>query len=240
MPFFSFRPDASISLRHFRVELAPPQTRTSPIKAYGSSSESLATVATSVGSVNEGSRLSVLASLPRRCFHQAVPFPTPRLPRLGSPAFQQYYETAKTPAAPHPHSVRHVALGYLGLASLSLRWTLSHRPPAWMLFRRWHPLRLWSQGRKRVSHVPREPYCAFALFSDPGRTSAPRPYRRSGAAPAVQTTKAPATGSLSRLHHTALALAVYASCRHLLTTMQNSLPGVANRSGWDWLPTEFR
>jgi len=33
---------------------------------------------------------------------------------------------------------------------------------------------LWSQGRRRVSHVPREPQCACALLSDPGRTSAPR------------------------------------------------------------------
>ena len=32
---------------------------------------------------------------------------------------------------------------------------------------------IWSQGRRRVSHVPREPRCAFALVSDPGRTSAP-------------------------------------------------------------------
>jgi hypothetical protein len=32
---------------------------------------------------------------------------------------------------------------------------------------------VWSQGRVWVSHVPREPQCAFALLSDPGRTSAP-------------------------------------------------------------------
>jgi hypothetical protein len=37
---------------------------------------------------------------------------------------------------------------------------------------------------------------------------------RLGAALAVLTTKAPGTIILSRLYHTAFALAVYASCRH--------------------------
>ena len=32
---------------------------------------------------------------------------------------------------------------------------------------------VWSHGRGWVSHVPREPHCAFALLSDPGRTWTP-------------------------------------------------------------------
>jgi hypothetical protein len=75
---------------------APPQTRTSGFPAYGSSNGRQASVTTSGGPVHEGYRLRVLTSSPRRCYHQAVPFPTPRLPRIGSPAFCRYYETAKT------------------------------------------------------------------------------------------------------------------------------------------------
>src|SRR4029077_13280093 len=57
----------------------------------------------------------------------------------------------------------------------------------------------------RISHVPREPFRAFALLSDPGRISAPSPLRRFDAAPAVRTTKAPALIIISRLYHTAFA-----------------------------------
>ena len=57
----------------------------------------------------------------------------------------------------------------------------------------------------RISHVPREPFRAFALLSDPGRIFTPSLLRRFDAAPAVRTTKAPALIIISRLNHTAFA-----------------------------------
>ena len=54
------------------------------------------------------------------------------------------------------------------------------------------------------------PNCAFALLSDPGGTERIRPLQCAGTAPVLTTTKAP-TLQLSRLNHTASALAVYAS-----------------------------
>ena len=57
----------------------------------------------------------------------------------------------------------------------------------------------------RISHVPREPFRAFALLSDPGRISTPSLLRRFDAAPAVRTTKAPALTIISRLNHAAFA-----------------------------------
>jgi hypothetical protein len=62
------------------------------------------------------------------------------------------------------------------------------------------------------SQVPKEPDRTFAMFSDPGRTSAPS----LGGAPVLP----PPFGqgrlqqhSISRLNRTALVLTVYASCR---------------------------
>src|SRR6266446_328714 len=147
---------------------APPQTRTSRFPAYGSSSGRQATVATSVGSVNECCRLSVPASSPRRCFHEAVPFPTPRLPRFGSPAFWQYYETAKTTGRISPHSVCHVVPRYLGLIScLRSPSQGNHCVSARVLSDRSHPL-LPVFCPKDTFGSPKFPAnpCAFALLSD--------------------------------------------------------------------------
>ena len=57
----------------------------------------------------------------------------------------------------------------------------------------------------RFSQVPRVPFRAFALLSDPGRISSPSLLRRFDSAPAVQTTKAPTSSIISRLYHTAFA-----------------------------------
>ena len=66
-------------------------------------------------------------------------------------------------------------------------------------------------GDDWISHVPEEPACAFALLSDPGGTERIRPFRCVDTAPDMSTTKAPTNIVLSRLNHTASALAVYAS-----------------------------
>ena len=70
-----------------------------------------------------------------------------------------------------------------------------------------HHFRFFLSWRKhgRFSHVPRVPFRAFALLSDPGRISTPSRLRRFDAAPAVRTTKAPALIIISRLNHTAFA-----------------------------------
>ena len=44
---------------------------------------------------------------------------------------------------------------------------------------------------------------------------------------------------ISMLNHTASALAVYASCRHLWRLRKTRFRGWPTFSGWDWLPTEF-
>jgi hypothetical protein len=64
--------------------------------------------------------------------------------------------------------------------------------------------RFWPcrRGDRRISQVPREPFCTSALLLDPGRTRA-RGLGRSGAAPVVIKTKAPAIrifrGSITQL-----------------------------------------
>ena len=65
-------------------------------------------------------------------------------------------------------------------------------------------------GNGRISYVPGEPRLCSCPALRPRQDRRIRPLRCVGAAPAVSTTKAPAF-VLSRLNHTASALAVYAS-----------------------------
>jgi hypothetical protein len=146
------------------------------------------------------------------------PFPTPWLPRVGSPPFARYYEDAKTSAA-HPVSLRIPSgHGYFPASLLFARYSGRGVAPA--APGRWSTgfaplLRLVPEEEvSRISQVPREPVRAFALLFDPGRISAPSPLRRFDAAPAAMTTKAPTLIFISRLNHTASAPAPYASCRH--------------------------
>ena len=82
-----------------------------------------------------------------------------------------------------------------------------------------------SYGDDRASHVPGEPWCAYALLSDPGGTGCVRPLRRSGMAPVQTTTRAPTNndfrGSITRLRHW---LSTLRSGDYSPTT-QDSLPG---------------
>ena len=217
----------------FRVEPvvtpAPPQTRTSRFPAYGSSSGRKATVTTSAGSVDEAYRLCVLASFPRRCFHQAVPFPTPRLPRFGSPAFHWYYETAKTPARISGHSVRHVAPNTLvGFAHSLLAAREARCDQARMFFDRFILPGIWYQGRVRVSQVPREPHYTFALLSDPGRTSAPCLFAALRCCPRELHNE----GSSNKYPFETQSHGFGIRCLRFVppfrVTTQDSLPGVAN------------
>ncbi len=45
------------------------------------------------------------------------------------------------------------------------------------------PIPGFACGNDRVSHVPGEPKCAYALLSDPGRSGPTRPYSETDAAP---------------------------------------------------------
>jgi hypothetical protein len=60
-------------------------------------------------------------------------------------------------------------------------------------------------GSGRISQVPGEPCCAYALLSDPGRITVPKPLRGSDTAPASSKTKAPTIsrfrGSITRPWH---------------------------------------
>jgi hypothetical protein len=101
------------------------------------------------------------------------------------------------------------------------------------------PSRWLLQGHGRSSQVPREPQCAFALFFDPGRTCTPRRKRRLGTAPVNLTTKAPTFMIISWLNRTALALAVYASCRPFERLRKTRFRGWLAFPGGILLPTEF-
>src|SRR5260370_22389544 len=80
-------------------------------------------------------------------------------------------------------------------------------------------------GDARISQVPGEPCCAYALFSDPGRTAVTRPLQCSGMAPAMATAKAPTIrhfrGSIARLGH---SLSTLRRASHLAAT-QDSFSG---------------
>jgi hypothetical protein len=80
-------------------------------------------------------------------------------------------------------------------------------------------------GDDRISQVPGEPCCAYALFSDPGRTAVTRPLQCSGMAPAMATAKAPTIrhfrGSIARLEH---SLSTLRRASHLAAT-QDSFSG---------------
>lgn len=75
----------------------------------------------------------------------------------------------------------------------------------------------------KVSHVPVQPHVHLPCSWTPAEPSR-QAVRRSGVAPAQGTAKAPASTVLSRLDHTAFALAVYASRTASPTCTQDSLP----------------
>ena len=107
----------------------------------------------------------------------ASPLATHRLPRDGSPAFNRYYEGAKTSALllaaliafarQYPPLPRSFAHSGHGVASVALRQAQGLRrlgvvkPVSPLLWR-------FSKGERRISQVPREPFRPFAPLSDPG------------------------------------------------------------------------
>jgi hypothetical protein len=131
---------------------------------------------------------------------------------LRSPALLRYYEAATTAYLLSPSFLARVGRRYLGR----------------------------TQGRCRLSQVPREPHCAFAMFSDSGRASVPSLHGTSVLPPDHRTRRASTTWELSELYRMASALAVYASCRHRWRRRKTRFRGWPAFPGWDSsLPTEF-
>ena len=64
-----------------------------------------------------------------RSFSPTVPFATPRLPPMGSPAFNRYYETAKTAASVAPFASVSLARGVLRSSSCFARHGREERGP---------------------------------------------------------------------------------------------------------------
>jgi hypothetical protein len=100
------------------------------------------------------------------------------------------------------------------------------------------PRQLLSRWSRRVSQVPGEPCCAYAVFFDPGETDATRPLRRIGAAPVSKQAK----GSRGYCSRGSMARPEY-----WLSTLRPRPYGAADArlasgcrpgsTGWDWLPT---
>jgi len=98
---------------------------------------------------------------------------------------------------------------------------------------------LWSQGTTVRSQVPREPRRAFAPLSDPGRTSAPCLWRRSGAVPA----HAHVEDSCHKYPFGTQSRGFGTHYLRFVPPLRDDYARLASGwwlafSGWDWLPTE--
>ena len=89
---------------------------------------------------------------------------------------------------------------------------------------------VWSQGDRRFSQVPRQPDCAYALFSDPGRALTPSLH----GVLVLPPKQGNAEGLSYIMTFGAQSQSLSTRCLRfvppLLATTQNSLPGVANLS----------
>jgi len=104
-----------------------------------------------------------------------------------------------------------------------------------------NPNAILKDGDDRTSQVPGKPFCAYALFSDPGRTDASGPYDAPTRPPRPLRRRLTARTLISGLNRTASTLAVYASSRG------SPAPDARLASGrWpsstrrDWLPAGFQ
>jgi len=154
---------------------APPQTRTSPIKAYGSS-EARVTARGAIcrwcwRTLNDdsgSSRVPIGSSVFRR-------FPWLLTGSIGSVRLLSI-ATMKPLRLPLLFSARSLRslTDTLRLLALSLAPATRRLPVRQDVVLPVSPL-LWlfAVGRRRISQVPREPLRPFALLSDPGRISTP-------------------------------------------------------------------
>ena len=176
------------------------------------------------------------------CFPAAVLQLDALLPSTGSgaatvPPLHQYYGGAKTSRCP----CRRASLPSLGD-------TMSASDCSFLCFLGCPSTQAWTLLCGRPSGSPvmestRPPrflghplHICPALGPRSGRRA--KPFRHAGAVPALSTTKTPTRNNLSRLNHTASAVAVYASPTGSPPTSARLASGCRLRStGWDWLPT---
>ena len=153
-------------------------------------------------------------SFPSTSPQLGAPLPSTGSGRVPFPCFISTIRALRLPAV-HPAALRLLRLAVPPVCTFFAPANAAHgaREPGGFGCR--VPPSGMTSGNNRASHVPGGPPCASALLSDPGRIDPVRPPRRADVAPANSTTKAP-TSILSRLHHTASALAVYASQGRLL------------------------
>ena len=157
----------------------------------------------------------------RHVSFQRVHHLTPRFPLPGRPARRPVPTStvlsgrydSRPPVPPHfvsfawryPRCIRSSLPRWPDAASAGLG-TWFTRPPTWPTC---------SEGDDRASHVPGEPSCAYALLYDPGGTVPSGHHDGTTRPPSERERRLPAT-PISELHHTASALAVYASQGGLL------------------------
>ena len=194
---------------------APPRTRTSPIKAYGSSSDA---------TLNRGRGAGITGTSRRVSEYPACLLPTPHhqdssLPYSQAPAVSVRLlsggtmELLRRPRA-------HPALCLSGIAPRALGLTPHLRSPggevrhpgARVLFTGPTPLRSLVPRTRGPPKFPANPSCICPALRPRSGLHARR-LRRFGVVPAQPDGEDPGETLISWLNHTAFALAVYASCR---------------------------
>ena len=209
-----------------------PQIRTCPTQAYGSSGRGLTTCTATRNSFgHRAAGLSVPTLSPSCGSAIQVPPSLHRVPAAAVPRLRHYYEALRLPTA-LPDALRRPShAGDRPVRLCSLR-SARRRPAAWSFAVR-QPRAHLRIGNGRVSQVPGEPCCAYALLSDPGRTNAPGPKGAPARPPPGRRRRLPRggvfRGSITRPWHW-LSTLRRTDCS---ATTQDSLPaaGQALRGG---------
>jgi hypothetical protein len=217
-----------------------PQIRTCPIKASGSSSHGLAArSAIRWCFVDTGSGFCAPTLFPPSGSATRRPRPSAGFPRVGFPGLAGTMRRSDSLRTFSPRFVC-ASLGdtiprrLCSLRSGPTTTTWGQGPSGTAVPRR----RSMSRWSRRASQVPGEPWCAYAVFFDPGETDSARPLRRVGAAPVSRQVKGSrgygSRGSIARPEH-------------WLSTLRRRPCGTADArlasgcrpgsTGWDCLPT---
>jgi hypothetical protein len=160
--------------------------------------------------------------------------------RVPCPRFDGTIKALRLPAVP-PAALRCLRLAVPSFAPVfvSPAWTDADQG-AWS-FGTGNPNASLKDGDDRTSQVPGKPRCAYALFSDPGRTDASGPYDAPTWPPHPLRRRLAATTVISGLNRTALALAVYASPGGLPAPHARLASGCwPSSTRRDWLPAGFQ
>jgi hypothetical protein len=143
---------------------------------------------------------------------------------FGFPTFNRYYEGAKTSRV-HPARSVSFAWRYRSWRSgVSLSWMPDAPSTSLGLGLPDGPDRRFRAEIDGFSQVPRDPQCAFALLSDPGRIDPTKPIKWVDVAPDAMTTKAPATWPYVEAQSHGFCTRCLRFVPPLLTTTQDSLP----------------